>query len=132
MKALIAMLCLMTSGTLAVAQDQIPPDAFLDIAEGRTLTFSGYISGRVIGEEHFLRRDRSVWADKTGRCTYGRIEVRGPYLCFIYEDEFDPENCWTTYNENGTLLVMSHPGLEIQRISDINDTPLSCQDVPLS
>ena len=76
----------------AHAQEQMTPDGFLDLARGRTLTFTSILSGTEIGVEQFLRRDLSVWADRTGRCTYGRIEIHGPLLCFLYEDVPDPKN----------------------------------------
>lgn len=108
------------------------PDAFLDIALGRTLSFSSLTTGALVGAETFLRRDLSVWADERGRCTYGRMEVRGPLLCFIYEDAPDPDNCWLPFNDEGTLLVMAVRSREMQRISDISDTPIECVDAPVS
>lgn len=114
------------------AQEQITPDGFLDLAQSRTLTFSSLRSGGVVGVEQFLRRDLSVWADETGRCTYGRIEVRGPYLCFVYEDAPDPENCWIPFNDDGTLLVMATRSREVQRISDISEEPVICEGAPTS
>lgn len=128
-------LALLMSAVLATpvaAQDQLTPDGFLDLAEGRTLSFSNTQTGSLVGVEQFLRRDLSVWADETGRCTYGRIEQRGPHLCFLYEDAPDPDNCWIPFNNNGTLLVMSQRTSEVQRISDISDAPVICEGAPSS
>ncbi|MEP1768561.1 MAG: hypothetical protein ABJJ53_18235 [Sulfitobacter sp.] len=125
-------LLLALSASPIAAQDQISPDEFLDLAQERTLSFSSLKGGRLIGEEQFLRRDLSVWADATGRCTYGKIEPRGPLLCFIYEDSPDPENCWIPFLDDGTLLVMSQSSREIQRISDISTDPIICTDAPTS
>jgi hypothetical protein len=116
----------------AAAQDQLTPDGFLDLALERTLSFSSMQSGGLIGVEQFLRRDLSVWADESGRCTYGRIEKRGPLLCFIYEDAPDTNNCWIPFNDGGTLLVMSQSSREVQRITDISDEPVICEDSPTS
>ena len=116
----------------AVAQDQLTPDGFLDLAHGRTLSFSNVRSGNLVGVEEFLRRDLSVWADETGRCTYGRIEKRGPLLCFVYEDAPDPDNCWIPFMDEGTLLVLSERTREVQRISDISDAPVICEGAPSS
>lgn len=131
MRAFLSAFAVLCSACTAFAQEQITPDQFLDIATGRTLEFSALISGRVVGTEQFLRRDLSVWTDVTGRCTYGRIEVRGLLLCFHYEDRIDEQNCWTTYNDQGTLLVMSATSGQVQRITDINDTSLGC-GIPVS
>jgi hypothetical protein len=114
------------------AQEQITPDAFLDLATDRTLSFSSVMSGNLVGIEEFVRRDLSVWADETGRCTYGRIEIRGPLMCFVYQDAPDPDNCWIPFNDGGTLLVMSARTSEMQRISDISDDPVICEGAPTS
>lgn len=116
----------------ATAQEQLTPDGFLDLALGRTLSFSSMLSGNLVGVEEFLRRDLSVWADETGRCTYGRIEKRGPLLCFLYEDAPDPNNCWIPFLDEGTLLVMSDRTREVQRISDISEEPVICEGAPSS
>jgi len=122
--------CLMTSA--ASAQEQIAPDAFLELAVGRTLSFTNQVSGNLVGVEQFLRPDLSVWADETGRCTYGRIEKRGPLLCFVYEDDPDPLNCWVPFMDEGTLLVLSQTTQELQRISDISNDPVICKGAPTS
>ena len=116
----------------AAAQDQLTPDEFLDLAHDRTLSFSNVSSGNLVGVEEFLRRDLSVWADETGRCTYGRIEKRGPLLCFLYEDAPDPDNCWIPFSDEGTLLVLSERTREVQRISDISNEPVICKGAPSS
>ncbi|MDF1728940.1 MAG: hypothetical protein P1U53_14450 [Sulfitobacter sp.] len=112
------------------AQEQITPEEFLDRATGMTLTFRSYRSGRLVGEEQFLRRDLSVWTDVTGRCTYGVIEVRGPLICFIYDDAPDPENCWIIYDDQGEMLVQSLT--DLQRITRIEKRDLNCGEAPLS
>ena len=132
MKALCLTLLIGWGAVPAEAQDQLTPDGFLDLALGRTLTFSSMGRGGEVGVEQFLRRDLSVWADWTGRCTYGRIEIRGPLLCFLYEDAPDPNNCWIPFNDDGVLLVLSQGTREVQRISDISDTPVVCEGAPAS
>lgn len=126
-----AVIALLFAGA-ATAQEQITPDEFLDLALERTLSFTSVQSGQLVGVEEFLRRDLSVWADKSGRCTYGRIEIRGPLLCFLYEDAPDPENCWLTFNDAGTLLVMANRSGEVQRISDLSEEPIICDGAPTS
>jgi len=130
-RTIIAMLLALWA-TAPAAQEQITPDAFLDLALGRTLSFTTLNSGLLVGEEQFLRRDLSVWADETGRCTYGRIEQRGPLICFLYEDFPQPDNCWVPFLDKGTLLVLSQTTREVQRISDISDTPITCEGAPTS
>ena len=114
------------------AQQQISPDAFLDLAFGQTLTFSDYESGVTVGVEHFLRRDLSVWAQQNGRCSYGKIEIRGPLMCFIYENFPNPENCWMPFQVDGDVLVMSAENRQIQRVTGVSKDPVLCEGVPLS
>lgn len=132
LKPLLA-LCLCTASLAqgAFAQQQITPDQFLDLAVGKTLTFRGYRSGALVGEEEFLRRDLSVWTDPAGRCTYGVIEIRGPQICFLYEDDPDPENCWLIFRNEDELLVMSD-NLEVQQITRMRDVSLNCEAAPVS
>lgn len=120
------------TASVATAQDQLSPDGFLDLAVGSTLSFTNVRLGTLVGIEQFLRRDLSVWADESGRCTYGRIEQRGPLLCFIYEDIPDLNNCWIPFVDQGTLLVMSRSTREVQRISDITKNPVICEGAPTS
>lgn len=114
------------------AQDQISPDAFLKRADGKTLTFFTFHTEEVIGVEQFLSQKLSVWAQSNGRCSYGHIEIRGPLVCFLYENFPDPDNCWMPFDENGKLLVMSTKNYEIQRIQNVTDDPVRCEGTPLS
>lgn len=132
MKTVAAVAFALLTALPASAQDQMTPDGFLDLALKRTLSFSSVRNGRLVGVEQFLRRDLSVWADDTGRCTYGRIEIRGPLLCFLYEDAPDPGNCWIPFMDEGTLLVMAQRSNEVQRISDISEKPVICEGAPTS
>lgn len=126
---------LLLSGALlassATAQEKVSPSVFLDAVVGRTLTFRANNSGNLVGKEQFLRRDLSVWTDVSGRCTYGRILVREEKICFLYEDAPDPDNCWLIFRYEGTFFVMSER-LEIQEITSMDRTPLSCEGAPLS
>ncbi len=118
------------AGSLA-AQEQITPDQFLDGVAGNTLTFTSFDSGSVVGEEQFLRRDLSVWAQPNGRCTYGKIEIRGPQICFLYEDFPDPNNCWLPFRYKDQFVVMANSG-ELQRVTKVTTQPISCEGAPLS
>jgi len=117
---------------MAAAQEQISPDTFLELATGHTLTFTDYDSDFVVGVEQFLRRDQSVWAQSNGRCSYGTIEIRGPLLCFLYENFPNPDNCWMPFRSDDGLLVMSAANRQIQRVTGITDEPVVCEGVPLS
>lgn len=123
--------CAILQAAPCLAQTQITPDMFLDQAVGKTFTFTENRSGRTVGIEQFLSRKRSVWAAVNLRCTYGKIEVRGPLICFTYEDYPNPENCWMPFMDDAGLIVVSR-SFDIQRITEITEDPVICEDVPLS
>lgn len=115
----------------AQAQQQLSPDEFLDRAEGRTFTFEQFPRGGLAGVEQFLSRTRTVWAAAGGTCTYGKIELRGPQICFIYEAHPNPENCWTPFNSDDGLVVVATSG-SIQRVTRVTREPVICEDDLLS
>ncbi|MGH1577456.1 hypothetical protein [Planktotalea sp.] len=131
-RAKIAALFLAFLPFSASAQQQIAPDLFLDHATGNTLTFSNNRTGTEIGREQFLRRDLSVWVEQSGRCTYGKIEVKGPLLCFKYEDDPRDDNCWMPFMKDKQLLVISRSNFEVQKVSRITSEDLGCPSQPLS
>lgn len=129
---MIRALCLtLTMATTAQAQQQITPDAFLDRADQHTLTFELFPNGGLVGVEQFLSRQRTVWATPDGTCTYGKIEIRGPQICFIYEDLPTPEHCWTLFDAQGTTVLIS-PQLNRQKVTQITTRPVICEDAALS
>lgn len=114
------------------AQEQIMPEQFLDQAQGRTLTYSLYSNGQIVGIEQFLNRTTSVWRDQNGRCTYGTIVQDGALMCFVYDDDPDPGNCWASYVKDDQFLVMSVRTKQVQVIAAITDESLGCPEQPMS
>lgn len=119
------------AGQAAGAQEQLTPDQFIDRAVNRTFTFEFFPNGGVVGVEQFLSRSRTVWATRDGICTYGKIEVRGPQICFIYDDLPVPEHCWTPFDSEEGLVVVAGPD-SIQRVTRITNDPVICEDAVIS
>tara|TARA_R110002110_G_scaffold48959_9_gene145520 strand:+ start:274 stop:675 length:402 start_codon:yes stop_codon:yes gene_type:complete len=115
----------------ALAQSQITPDAFMDRAVGRTLTFESVRDGRTVGVEQFLSRRQTVWTRRDGSCTYGQVTLTDDMVCFTYEDQWNVEHCWFPHEQDGTLIVKSLRG-SVQRVSRITDLPVVCYDAPVS
>ncbi|APE42998.1 hypothetical protein BOO69_05865 [Sulfitobacter alexandrii] len=113
------------------AQTQLSPEEFMDHAAGRTLTFESLGTGRLVGIEEFLSRQRTVWARSDGSCTYGEVTLTDSQVCFRYEDQWGVNHCWTPYEVDGTIIVVS-PGGSRQRVSRITDQPVACYDPPMS
>lgn len=117
----------------AFGQERITPDAFLDDAVGKTLTFELLGTGNVVGREEFLNRRLSVWREEGDTCVYGRIEIEKDQLCFYY-DHRGPEDpaCWWTFRDGDRLLVLfaGSGDREIQEVTRIDDTGLDCPVKP--
>ena len=86
----------------------------------------------MVGVEQFINPKLSVWAERSGRCSYGHIEIRGPLVCFLYENFPNPENCWVPFEDDGELIVMSTNKYEFQRVTEVTEDPVICEGAPLS
>ncbi|WGH79714.1 hypothetical protein [Jannaschia ovalis] len=115
----------------AAAQEPMSPAAFLDALEGRTATFVMRDGGDLVGIERFLDRARTVWAHADGSCAYGTIMLRGPQVCFTYDDDPGVSHCWLPFRD-GETHVRSLSSGEVQRISRIDDSYVGCDGEPLS
>lgn len=116
-----------------VAQERISPEAFLDIADGKTLDFTELQSGALVGIEEYLSRKLSVWKDQSGLCVYGRITVEAGQLCFLYDNDADGlPVCWWTFRDGDTLMVLlaDFERHEIQTVTRISDDTLDCPSIP--
>ena len=127
--ALIALFALL--GGSALAQERITADEFLDIAQGRTLTFHDFKSGYPVGVEQFLTRKLSVWKETGGQCVYGTITIEEGKLCFKYDHRPD-KACWWPYRDDERLFVLFANRLsgEIQEVVEISDAPVGCPMKP--
>ena len=121
------------SSCAAVAQERVSPELFLDFALGKTLTFDTFPSGELVGVEEYLRRDLSVWRDRSGICVYGQISVENDQVCFLYDnDEDGVPICWITFLEGERWFVLSTNGRrsEIQEITGVTKEGLDCPESP--
>lgn len=120
----------------ASAQQSLTPEAFLGLAEGRTLTFVDAGSGGLVGIEQFLGRDRTVWARADGTCARGTVTVRGAEVCFAYDDDEPGEgpHCWWPLREGLQLFVRLADAERDsrQRVAAITDEPVICSDEPIA
>ncbi|MGJ8547029.1 MAG: hypothetical protein ACSHWZ_16405 [Sulfitobacter sp.] len=121
----------MLIGASVQAQSRITPEAFIEAAKGRTLTFVTFPGNRPVGVEQFLSGQRSVWARSDGSCTYGQITLSGLYICFEYEDDPAGQHCWVPFEHQDGMLVRSVQG-SVQRVSEISSALVVCFDAPLS
>lgn len=129
----LSTLIISSSATGLVAQTLITPDAFLDIADGKTLTFTDFASGALAGVEEYLRRDLSVWREPNGRCVYGDITVEGNQVCFLYLDAPNDKQCWWPFLAGDRLLVkFAELDGQVQEVTAITTDGLACPEIPSS
>ncbi|WP_298842311.1 hypothetical protein [uncultured Roseobacter sp.] len=135
MRAWLSALAALTWAAAAPAQTLISPQAFLDEAVGKTLTFSDLTTNQIVGTEFFISRTESVWEQADGICVRGRITTPDDRICFLYDHQQDREPvCWWPFRHEGRLMVRVArlSDGEIQVVSDISDEPFYCGDVPVS
>ncbi|NNE88439.1 MAG: hypothetical protein HKN27_10220, partial [Silicimonas sp.] len=116
----------------ANAIERVSPDAFLDFAEGKTLTFSIIGGGALVGIEEFISRRLSVWRTSEGRCVYGIITVENSQVCFYYEELDRTKDCWWMFRDGDRLLarIADFSNSHTQEVTDISTDGVSCPTVP--
>ena len=117
----------------AFAQDRpFTPGAMLDAVAGRTATMVTVPGNVVVGIERFIDRTRSVYARPDGSCMFGRITVDGSKLCFAYDDAPGTEHCWLPFRADGEMFAVSTATGGVQRIANLDESPVDCEVEPLS
>lgn len=90
--------------TSAQAGAPLSGEAFDDYSLGKTLYFG--LGGTPYGAEEYLPNQRVRWSFLDGHCKEGRWYQEGAQICFVYEDNPDPQ-CWT-FSKGGRGLVATY------------------------
>lgn len=113
------------------AQQLLSPDEFLDIAEGRTLTFRDATTGQLVGIEQFISRTESKWSRADGTCVNGDVTVQGAAICFDYPDDIRTHCWWPIQDTDGLFVRFADlSSSSIQQVTEVTDDPVICEDVP--
>lgn len=111
--------------------EPMTPEAFLDFAEGRTLTFERVGDGAPFGTEQYLpgRRTRYVMAD--GTCTIGVVTAREGAVCFAYPVA-EGEACWWMFRQGERVLARTARlgAGDVVAVVGVSEEPVVCEDVP--
>ncbi|WP_370229038.1 hypothetical protein [Cognatishimia sp.] len=99
MRQLVA-LALTFQTTFAFADTPMSAEAFDRYTRGKTLYYSE--GGTRYGAEEYLDQRRVRWSFLDGQCQEGRWFASGQDICFVYEDNPDPQ-CWQFFLEPGGL-----------------------------
>ena len=122
--AVIALLSL----TFAAPAQEPPPMTPLEFeayATGKTLTYAR--DGLIWGTEQYLPGRAVVWAFTADECRQGVWYPQGPEVCFVYEDQSDPQ-CWLFFLQGGALLAQHRDDPDGLPLSEVGQStgPMPC------
>ena len=109
------------------AQTVIMPDEFGAAAEGQTYWYSE--NGFHYGAEQYFEDQTVIWQDRDGNCLRGSWYAAGPQMCFVYDNDPEPD-CWTmSKTDDGRVMIEStrmpdDPALPPLVLELIRRTPL--------
>jgi hypothetical protein len=111
----------------AAAQENVAPEDFEALSEGRTLYFT--LFGEPFGAEQFFANRRSLWMYGDGQCEEGVWHAEGEAICFSYPSQPEPF-CWHFREEGGRYAAHRlefgvETGFAID-LDRIDDQPLAC------
>jgi hypothetical protein len=125
-RRLLPVLLLLASGV--AAGESVSPESFERLAEGRTLRFT--LDGVPFGAEQYFSGRRSLWRFEDGSCEAGEWWPEGDLVCFRYEAEDGPAQCWRFRQAGGRYeAARIEDGREsgfVLRLSQSDTTPLDC------
>ena len=91
----------------AQAQQSLSAAEFEAYTTGKTLFYGR--DGAAYGAEEYLDNRRVRWSFLDGKCKDGRWYEEQGQICFVYEDNPDPQ-CWT-FEQGTTGLIARFQGL---------------------
>ncbi|WP_152466811.1 hypothetical protein [Sulfitobacter sp. THAF37] len=86
----------------AAAQDLMTAEEFDAYTRGKTLFYGR--DGSAYGAEIYHENRRVEWSFLDGECREGEWYQDGELICFVYEDNPDPQ-CWSFSRGNGGLIA---------------------------
>lgn len=98
----IASICFALLAGTAIAGEPMNGAAFDNYTRGKTLFYGQ--KGEAYGAEIYLDNRRVKWSFLDGECKEGVWYEEGDQICFVYEDNPDPQ-CWAFSKDNGRLVA---------------------------
>jgi len=86
----------------AQAQSALTAEGFDAYTKGKTLYYG--FEGKPYGVERYLDGRRVIWSFLDGNCKNGVWYEENGQICFLYEDQIDPQ-CWTFSQGPGGLIA---------------------------
>ncbi|MEZ5778375.1 MAG: hypothetical protein R3E44_08440 [Paracoccaceae bacterium] len=102
--ALPTVLALAFAGLAHAAEpgDKLTAEEFEAVTVGRTLYYNS--GGQPYGIEQYLPGRKVIWAFLGDDCRKGEWYEDAGDICFVYEDNPDPQ-CWTFWHSDAGLLA---------------------------
>lgn len=95
-------LSMVIATTSAPAGQPMDGDTFDAYTRGKTLFYGQ--NGQAYGAEIYFDNRRVRWSFLDGECKDGVWYEEGDQICFVYEDNPDPQ-CWAFSQDNGRLVA---------------------------
>lgn len=111
--------------TPLAAQSPMGADAFEAYSQGKTLYYG--TDEASYGAEEYLPNHRVRWSLLDGQCQEGRWYQEGELICFVYQDNPNPQ-CWAFYKVEGGLMARFKNDPKRTTLFEIepSSTPLVC------
>jgi hypothetical protein len=100
--ALVLLAGLAVVGAARAEMAVLDAATFEAVTTGRTFYYRQ--GGQSYGAEQYLPGRRVIWAFTGDDCRKGYWYPEGPEICFVYEDEPDPQ-CWTFRESEAGLIA---------------------------
>ncbi|WP_300038225.1 hypothetical protein [uncultured Roseobacter sp.] len=117
----LLLVCALCTGPGLAAEGNMNAEAFDDYTRGKTLFYGE--NGATYGAEVYMDNRRVRWSFLDGECKEGVWYEEAGQICFVYEDNPDPQ-CWT-FRQNGQGLIASFRnmpgGTELYEATDLNE-----------
>ena len=120
----VALILFGLTATPLAAQSTLSAEAFDAYTRGKTLYYGN--GGAPYGVERYLDGRRVVWSFLDGKCKDGSWYEEAGQICFVYEDNPDPQ-CWTFRQGSRGLIATfeNDPGsTELYEAQDLGEEML--------
>lgn len=109
----------------ARAETPLTAQEFETYATGKTLTYAD--GGVEFGTEQYLSDRRVRWAFTNDVCKIGHWYSDGPLICFVYEDQANPQ-CWKFWRDGPGLKAQFEGDAAGRELTVVRETttPMAC------
>ncbi|MBY6162177.1 hypothetical protein KUV73_14920 [Mameliella alba] len=109
----------------AFAAGPMSASDFESYVTGKTLYFG--LNGEAYGVEKYLPDRKVQWSFLDGKCKDGMWYEQAGQICFVYEDNPEPQ-CWSFFKEGSGLRAVfeNDPASTVLYEAQQNDDPMLC------